>query len=72
MERLGWGRRLSIHVHLLMCRHCNRYASQLRALGSSIRVLFATSSDEKQRLRNLERKILKAAFGEGSDGAASS
>ena len=33
----GWVRRLSVRFHLLMCRHCTRYAAELRAIGASAR-----------------------------------
>ena len=29
--------RLSVRLHLVMCRHCRRYAAQIRALGEAAR-----------------------------------
>lgn len=31
------GQRLSLHLHLLMCRHCRRYLRQLDALTKHLR-----------------------------------
>lgn len=33
----GWRRRLAVGIHLLRCRHCRRYADQMRALGAMAR-----------------------------------
>ncbi len=40
IERAPWGRRLAVSFHLLMCRHCRRYARQLAALGAAARRLY--------------------------------
>ena len=33
IKAAGWGRRLSVRLHLFTCRKCRRYVAQLRALG---------------------------------------
>ena len=57
LEHAGWRRRLAVRLHLMMCRHCRRYARQLAALGELTRKLVGeepTSRDE------LERRILQS------------
>jgi predicted anti-sigma-YlaC factor YlaD len=36
----GWRRRLSVRLHLLMCRHCRRYFRQMREIGTAARRIF--------------------------------
>ncbi len=54
----GWARRLSVRLHLLMCRHCTRYAAQLRAIGASARKALHPSEPPRATLQRLERGIL--------------
>jgi hypothetical protein len=35
----GFRQRLAVRLHLLMCRHCRRYARQLRAMAIVMRDL---------------------------------
>ncbi len=35
LDGAPWTRRLSVRFHLMMCRHCRRYAAQLRAIGAA-------------------------------------
>lgn len=30
----GWCHRLAIRLHLLVCRHCRRYARQIEVIGA--------------------------------------
>ena len=50
--------RIGVRLHLIMCRNCRRYASQLRALGRAAR--FARKHDQRDTnaLRRLEDSIL--------------
>jgi len=51
----GWRRRLSIKLHLLMCRHCRRYAHQLTVIGAATRRMFGQDPldpDSRDRLRS--------------------
>ena len=59
LEDLAWGRRLALRVHLLMCRHCRRYARQLRAIGAAARRLWGEESMDPSTLERLERGILR-------------
>ncbi len=53
----GWRRRLSIKLHLLMCRHCRRYARQIDAIGSAARRLLG-----KDRLDPGSRERLRSSI----------
>ncbi len=59
LDDLAWGRRLALRVHLLMCRHCRRYARQLRAIGAAARRLWGEESVDPSTLERLERGILR-------------
>lgn len=55
----GWRRRLSIKFHLLICRHCRRYARQLNAIGTATRRVFGQDPLEPGSRERLRRTILK-------------
>ena len=55
----GWRRKLVIRFHFLFCRHCRRYAAQLRAIGQSARNLLGFGAEEPEAIRRLERAILQ-------------
>ena len=55
----GWGERLAVRLHLLLCRHCRRYAAQLRAIGAAARELCGPRSQDSFTLERLERQILE-------------
>ena len=59
LEDLAWGRRLALRVHLLMCRHCRRYARQLRAIGAAARRLWGEESMDPSTLERLKRTIIQ-------------
>lgn len=59
----AWPRRLAVRLHLLGCRHCRRYASQIRAIGSAVRALFAQHETDPERLERLREEILGRAPG---------
>lgn len=61
----AWPRRLALRVHLLGCRHCRRYAAQIRAIGRAARDLFHPRETDPQRLERLEEKILRGERGMG-------
>jgi hypothetical protein len=74
LSELSLGRRLLVRWHLLMCRDCKRYASQIDAIGSAMR-RFAREGGadggeadpiEPERLQALEATILDGLAG-GAD-----
>jgi hypothetical protein len=44
---LPWRRRLSIKFHLLMCRHCRRYITQLRMLIAAFPYTHSKATDQE-------------------------
>ncbi len=51
-------RRLTLRLHLWMCPHCRRYATQLRAIGAAVRNLFRAHPEDPRVLERLQRTIL--------------
>jgi hypothetical protein len=58
--------RLKIRLHLMMCRHCARYAKQIRAIGVKARERLR-SSEERSDAEDLQRRILESAGKPRSD-----
>ena len=69
-EEAGWTRRLAVRFHLLMCRHCQIYVTQIKKIGQSVRQLFTLTKDEEARLEALEETIYRRAFGDEPGGGA--
>ncbi len=57
--------RFMIRLHLMMCRHCRRYETQLRNIRRAARSLRDQPADE-DTLERLETQILDK-LGEGGD-----
>ena len=55
----GWRARMSVRMHLLFCKHCSSYVSQIRALGERTRAVFGGGSDDDEAVERLEDAILK-------------
>jgi hypothetical protein len=66
LEGGGRLRALEMRLHLLLCRHCRRYARQVRALGGLARRLCLSAEPDEERLRELEARILRALDEEDS------
>ena len=52
--------RLKVRLHLMMCRHCARYAAQIKAIGVKARERFQ-SSKKRSDVDDLQRRILESA-----------
>ena len=59
----AWTERLAVRLHLFMCRHCRRYAVQLRAVGVAAKGLWDPRSQHSPALERLERQILNRSLG---------
>ena len=46
-EELRWSRRMSIWMHLQLCRHCRRYVKQLRWLLQAIPTMHRALPEEE-------------------------
>ncbi len=53
-----WRRRLALRFHLLMCRHCRRYAAQIRAIGAAVRSLIRAQGENPKTLERIKKTIL--------------
>jgi hypothetical protein len=60
LAEAGLWLRLKVRLHLLMCRHCARYAAQIRTIDAKVRERFH-SSKEQPAVEELQRKILESA-----------
>lgn len=58
MTTAGWRQRLAVKLHLLMCRHCRRYAHQMHAIGDAARQFFAEDSTDASSSERLRSSIL--------------
>ena len=56
LARRTWRERMGVKLHLMMCRHCSRYAAQLRTIATEARRLYA----DLPKVSELEDSILKA------------
>ena len=54
----SWTTRLRLRTHLLMCRHCRRYAAQIRTIGEAARRAFRTQGDDRQSLDRIRGRVL--------------
>ena len=52
-------RRLTLRLHLWMCPHCRRYATQIRAIGAAARSLFREQPEDPEVLERLQQTILR-------------
>ncbi len=53
----GFMKRLELRMHLMMCRHCQGYAQQIKALGEGARRLIGTEEPTAEELQQLEDEI---------------
>ena len=58
LSTASWARGLALRFHLLMCRHCRRYAAQIRAIGAAVRRLIREPLEDPRVLERLEKAIL--------------
>ncbi len=67
--RGGWRHTWALRLHLLMCRHCRRYAGQIQAIGPAVRRLLREHGDDPKAVARLEAAILSdlAAKSDASD-----
>lgn len=59
----GWWRRALVRLHLAFCKHCKRYAGDLRTIGRAGRERWGLGATDLETARRLERAILEEAFG---------
>ncbi len=60
--------RLVVRFHLLMCRHCRRYAVQLQSIDETAMNLWGPHTEDPSTLERLEGEIMDTAFGHTEGG----
>jgi len=55
----NWIRRLSLRLHLAMCRHCRRYEKQLDMIGIEARRSCKTTDEDESALQRIEQALRK-------------
>lgn len=58
LEEAPIRQRLGIRLHAMLCRHCRRYARQIRAIGRAARELLIRPIAKDEALERLRRKLL--------------
>jgi hypothetical protein len=56
--------RWRVWVHLLVCRHCRRYATQIRAIGAAARRSLGEPPESSSDIARLEARILQRCLDE--------
>jgi hypothetical protein len=56
----GWSTRLQFRLHLLICRNCRRYVTQMGILGNMARRLWGPGTSDPAVLDRLEQRIIEA------------
>ncbi len=57
LQDAGWIRRLSLRMHLAMCRFCRRYARQLDLLGTEARRSWTATDADESALQRIEQAL---------------
>lgn len=56
-EGYSWRAGLIVRVHLFMCRHCRRFARQMRLVSEGLRTIWK-GNPSGERLNAAQRRIL--------------
>ncbi len=67
LEHAGWPTRLLVHLHLLYCRRCRRYAADLDTIGHVSRDTWKITSVDPRTVQRLEGVIIDQASGKSGD-----
>ena len=60
LSTAGWRQRLATRLHLLMCRHCRRYARQIDQIGQAAKEIFSDQPPEPESRERLRSSILES------------
>ena len=55
----GWFTRFQFRLHLMICRNCRRYVTQMGILGDLSRRLYGPGTSDLAVLNRLEQKIFQ-------------
>ena len=65
VDDLGFMKRMELRLHLAMCRHCQGYAHQIKALGDGARRLVSSKEPTAEELQDLENEICEKICNHG-------
>ncbi len=71
LPEASWPVRTGGWLHLLMCRDCRRYATQIRKIAAGARRSWGPEAEDSARLDQLERRILERCLGESENSISS-
>jgi len=60
LSAASWRQRLAAKLHLLMCRHCRRYAHQIDQIGEAMRESLNDGSPDPESRNRLRSTILES------------
>ena len=63
LEHAGWPTQLLTRLHLRLCKHCRRYATELANIGSICREAGRADSVDPKTVERLEGAIMDAMGG---------
>ncbi len=63
VEYADWPKRLLTRLHLLSCKHCRRYATELAMIGRVGREVLSVDAVDPKTLQRLELSIMDRASG---------
>lgn len=66
IRRAPLGKRIAVRIHLMMCRSCRRYVSELAAIGRAVRGLERETPEDAARAEALLRRVLAEKDEEGA------
>ena len=60
-DRKTWRRNIQVQLHLMICRHCGKYAKQLVLLKAGIQKIFSDNlnSSDKLKIKEVENRIIE-------------
>lgn len=67
LEQQGFMMKLQLRMHLMMCRHCRTYVSQIKAIGRGARKLVSGREADPGQLQKMEDHIVECCCGKDHD-----
>lgn len=59
-EEMSWPRKAELKMHLMMCKHCSNYASQLKMMTTGFSKLFSKLTKvESNEVSQLEQDVIQ-------------
>lgn len=58
LRHAPWRKRMAVRVHLMMCRSCQRYVRELKAIGKAVRLSAQEDALDEERLKALLQRVV--------------